>query len=115
MNFFKKAAPPPPEPAPVQMLPHELKPVHPFYPLGVEIVNYLANDKDVLQLLTTFAIGCAVILSITWLAASRIAPQLRATDKFAVLWFTLSKKDIVHPEEEADTDEGRRWFHTPIL
>lgn len=89
MDFLWKAAPlaPPPVAVPTQ----EPKPLHPFYPLGIEIVNYLANDKDVLQLLTAFAIGCTVILSTAWLVAFKFGGQLRTTDKFAVLWFTLSK------------------------
>lgn len=89
MNFFKK---PSPVAVPVHVPIPAPKPLHPFYPLGVEVVNYLANDKDVLQLLTSFAIGCAGILSLAWFAASKCAPQLRAVDKLVVLWFTLSKR-----------------------
>lgn len=70
----------------------ELKVAHPFYPVGVEIVNFIANDKTVLQLLASFATGCAVILSATWLLTSAVAPRLRTMDKIIVLWFCLCKK-----------------------
>lgn len=89
MDYFRKAIAP--APAPVAIPVQDAKPLHPFYPLGVEIVNYLANEKDVVQLLVSFAIGCTVILGATWLGASAISPQLKRTDKLAVLWFTLCK------------------------
>jgi hypothetical protein len=86
MNFFKKAVP-----SPLAEPVHVLQPIHPFYPVGVEVANFIANDKTVVQLLATFAIGCAAVLGATWLLAGRLAPRLKATDKAAVLWFCLSK------------------------
>jgi len=82
--FFKKDTPLIPIPTP------ELKIVHPFYPVGVEIVNFIANDLTVLQLLAAFGAGCAVILSATWFLTSAFAPRLKKTDRLAVLWFCLS-------------------------
>jgi len=85
--FFKKApAPPPPIPTTV------MKPIHPFYPTEIEIVNFIANDMTVSQLLAAFAAGCVVILSTTWFLASRVAPRLKVMDKIIVLWFCLSEK-----------------------
>lgn len=89
MNFFKKAEVPAIPPVPVVA---ENLTVHPFYPLGVEIVNYLANDKDVIQLLSTFAALVGSILFIAWAGATRLAPHLKASDQLAVLWFVLSKR-----------------------
>lgn len=89
MDFFRK--PSPPAPVRIAVPTQDAKPLHPFYPLGVEVVNYLANEKDVIQLLAMFASICAVILGITWLGASKISPQLKKTDKLIVLWFTLCK------------------------
>ncbi|KIW43714.1 uncharacterized protein PV06_04787 [Exophiala oligosperma] len=84
MNFFKRTAQPPPEPVKV------LQPLHPFYPAGVEIANFVANDKTVAQLLAVFAAGCAVILGATWLLTGRLAPRLKTMDKVIVLWFCLT-------------------------
>ncbi|OQV06014.1 hypothetical protein CLAIMM_10657 [Cladophialophora immunda] len=66
------------------------KALHPFYPAGVEIINFSANDKNVVQLLAIFGIGCAVILSAAWFTTSSFAPRLKATEKWTVLWFCLS-------------------------
>jgi len=66
-----------------------VKPVHPFYPTNIEILNFVANDQSVPQLLATFAAGCGLILGLTWFIASRFAPRLRTVDKLIVLWFCL--------------------------
>ncbi|RVX70886.1 hypothetical protein B0A52_06043 [Exophiala mesophila] len=87
MNFFKSAQLPPIPAEPVaEVLNHT---VHPFYPLGVEIVNYLANEKDVIQLLTSFASLVGSILLVAWYGATKFAPHLKASDQLAVLWFVL--------------------------
>lgn len=89
MNFFKNAEIPPIPPLPVATLNHT---VHPFYPVGVEIVNYLANEKDVIQLLTSFASLVGSILLIAGFGATRFAPHLKISDQLAVLWFVLCKR-----------------------
>ncbi|KAJ9504190.1 hypothetical protein LTR99_005881 [Exophiala xenobiotica] len=89
MDFFKKAVP-----SPLAEPVHVLQPIHPFYPVGVEVANFIANDKTVVQLLATFAVGCAAVLGATWLLAGRLAPRLKATDKAAVLWFCLT--GVIH-------------------
>jgi len=83
LPWFKQ---PPSSPPPV-----ESRPLHPFYPVEIDIANYIANDKQVLELVLTFAGGSAVILGATWLAVSRISPHLKATDKVTILWFFLSR------------------------
>ena len=84
-DFLKKASPPLPKTV------SDLKAVHPFYPVGVEIANFIANDISVGQLLGIFASGCAVILAATWFLASKVTPQLKKKDKLIILWFCLSK------------------------
>ena len=67
-------------------------PPHPFYPLGVEIVGYLANRWGTLILLGIFAAGCVVILGSTWVIVTKGSPHLRKSDKWAILWFILCKR-----------------------
>ncbi|KAI1620504.1 cholestenol delta-isomerase [Exophiala viscosa] len=83
-DFLKKATPSLPETV------ADLEAVHPFYPVGVEIANFIANDMTVGRLLGIFATGCAGILAATWFLTSKVAPQLQKKDKLAVLWFCLS-------------------------
>jgi cholestenol Delta-isomerase len=71
-------------------------PLHPFYPLGVEIANYVANDQNALELLTQFLSGWAVILSATWWVVSKYSPQVNRLDKTIMLWFILSKTHEAH-------------------
>ncbi|KAI9840230.1 MAG: hypothetical protein M1838_004151 [Thelocarpon superellum] len=63
--------------------------VHPYHPLGIEIVGYLANEYSVPRLLTLFAVGCAVILGGTLGVMRRAHPTLAGTEQAAVLWFVL--------------------------
>lgn len=65
-------------------------PSHPYFPVGVEIVNYVANDKDFVTLVSTFAAGCAVILGLSWLAVAKFYPRVRRQDKWIILWFILT-------------------------
>jgi cholestenol delta-isomerase len=64
---------------------------HPFYPIGVEIAGYLANDKDHLTLLGIALAGLAVICSATWTIVSVVSPGLRTRDKLIILWFMSSR------------------------
>jgi cholestenol Delta-isomerase len=66
-------------------------PPHPFYPLEVDIVGYLANKWSVPYLLGIFLGGWLVILGLTWASVSWVSPQLRRVDKVIVLWFILSR------------------------
>jgi cholestenol Delta-isomerase len=71
-------------------------PPHPFYPLEVEIVGYLANQWSVPTLLGIFLGGWLVILGLTWASVSWFSPRLRGTDKLIILWFILSKLSSLH-------------------
>lgn len=113
MDLFKnpRASPPPPSP-PVPTL--STKPDHPFYPVEIEIANFVANDMTVIQLLANFATGCSVILAVTWLLTSGMAPRLKATDKLAALWFCLCATCKM-PGSRTPTLTLNRWLHTPLF
>jgi len=63
---------------------------HPFYPIKVEIANYLANEWSVLVLLTTFSGGLLFILFATLAIVRTVHPNLHGGDKAAIWWFVLS-------------------------
>ncbi|KAL2356932.1 EBDP4, emopamil-binding protein [Cryomyces antarcticus] len=65
-------------------------PLHPYYPLGVEVVGYLANDWNVPQMLAIFFGGCAVIFYTTYLVVKRVHPHLPRGELYAVMWFVLT-------------------------
>jgi cholestenol delta-isomerase len=67
---------------------------HPFYPAGIELVGYLANDKDTVTLLGIALAGLVVICSATWAVVSRISPRVRTVDRLAILWFMSSKTRV---------------------
>ena len=69
-------------------------PPHPYYPLGVEIAGYLANEWSVLVLLSAFAAGCALIYSLTHVIVKKIQPQISTSELFTVMWFVLSKLSL---------------------
>lgn len=67
------------------------RPSHPFYPVEVKYIGYLANDRSVLELLGIFALGCIAIVSLTIATVNRYNPRLHATDKASVVWFVFSR------------------------
>ena len=67
-------------------IPH---PPHPYYPLGIEIVGYLANEWSTLHLLLTFFSGCAVIFTVTTLLVKKVRPNLPQSELLTLLWFVL--------------------------
>lgn len=62
---------------------------HPFYPVELELANYVANEWGTLTLVSVFAAGCAVIFSFTYLAVMKIRPQASKSDLLTILWFVL--------------------------
>lgn len=73
---------------------------HPFHPLEVEIVGYLANQWDVPTLLTIFLGGWVGILGFTLVITSYLSPGLRRADKAILLWFVLSMSFFPRFESE---------------
>ncbi|KAF2740831.1 EBDP4, emopamil-binding protein [Polyplosphaeria fusca] len=64
-------------------------PLHPYYPINVEIVGYVANKWNTFELCGLFASGCTIIFSLTYLAVKRLRPQVSTSDLLTVLWFVL--------------------------
>ena len=71
-------------------MPESLLSAHPYYPVGVEIANFVANDTDFITLLTQFGAGWVVILSLTWVATSKFCPKVQKLDKWIILWWVLT-------------------------
>ena len=86
---------------------------HPYYPTHIEIPNFVAHDKGAVQILTTFALGCAFILGTTYFLVSYFSPRLRTADKFITLWFCLCKERVAYPGGRLLTS-GRRLY-SPVL
>ena len=70
--------------------------VHPFYPPGIRLSGekFVANDWDVLTLVTAFIGGWVVIGAVTLGVVRKINPRLKGTDQALVLWFVLCKFSI---------------------
>ncbi|KAF2194796.1 EBDP4, emopamil-binding protein [Zopfia rhizophila CBS 207.26] len=65
-------------------------PIHPYYPIEAEIVGYLANEWNTLELCAMFASGCAVTFTIAYFVVKRVRPQVSTSDLITVMWFVLS-------------------------
>lgn len=70
---------------------HIKHPLHPYYPLEVEITGYLANEWGVPQLLGTFFGGLTVLFTATYLVAKRVRPSLNGYELLTIMWFVLCK------------------------
>ena len=68
-------------------------PIHPFYPMDTQFVDYLANDLTVVGMLSTFVGGMVVLLFVTYGAIKLHNPSLPSGDKAAILWNVLSTFD----------------------
>jgi hypothetical protein len=66
---------------------------HPYYPIGIALSGntFVANDWDVVSLISAFAAGWAVILGTASVVVKRINPTLKKSDQALVWWFILSK------------------------
>lgn len=67
-------------------------PLHPYYPLGVDVVGYAPNEFSVPTLLSIFAGGCSVIFSATYVIAKGARPSLSNGDLVTIMWFVLCKE-----------------------
>ncbi|GAM91645.1 hypothetical protein ANO11243_096970 [Dothideomycetidae sp. 11243] len=63
---------------------------HPYYPIGVPIAGYLANESSVPYLLGVFAAGCAVIFSGAYVVTKSLRPRISTGELLTVMWFVLS-------------------------
>lgn len=64
-------------------------PAHPYYPLGVHIVGYAANELGLLVLLASFGAGCAAIFTASYVLVSRVRPSLPISEVMTLFWFML--------------------------
>lgn len=65
-------------------------PGHDYYPLGVEITGFLANEYSVIKLLVTFFGGLAVLTVATNVIAKRLRPDISKSDLWTLTWFVLT-------------------------
>ncbi|KAL3469177.1 Emopamil-binding protein [Aspergillus californicus] len=63
---------------------------HPYYPLDAKITNYVPNETSVLGLLSTASLGSTALLGAAYILSSWARPNLRKSDRIAILWFVLS-------------------------
>ncbi|KAF2119988.1 3-beta-hydroxysteroid-Delta(8),Delta(7)-isomerase [Lophiotrema nucula] len=63
--------------------------LHPYYPIEAEIVGYIANRWNTLELLLMFGSGCAGIFGITFAVVKKLRPNGSTGDLLTVLWFVL--------------------------
>ena len=64
-------------------------PDHPFYPLGIALPGYIANEMSTIQILGIFAATCVSVLLPTLVAINRKRPDLPKRELWAALWFVL--------------------------
>lgn len=65
--------------------------VHPYFPLEVKLVGYVANEWPVIPLVAGFLGGWGVLLLLTLAVVSHSSPRLPKMEKAAVLWFVFCK------------------------
>lgn len=64
-------------------------PLHPYYPLGVVVAEYVAPTLSTLEILAIFTVTCLSILTPTWFFVSRQQRQIDGKDTAITLWFVL--------------------------
>jgi cholestenol delta-isomerase len=68
---------------------------HSYYPVGVEIPNYVPNEWSTLTLVSTFAAACVIVLAVTYSLATKTNPRISKLELSKVFWFALCT--ISHP------------------
>ncbi|KAK6850509.1 3-beta-hydroxysteroid-Delta(8)-Delta(7)-isomerase [Apiospora arundinis] len=64
-------------------------PEHPFYPLGIALPGYIANEMSTIQILCIFAATCGSVMLPTLLAINRKRPDLPKRELSTAMWFVL--------------------------
>lgn len=62
---------------------------HPYYPLGAAVPGYVVNSLPAPSLVTTFAVGCGVILASSSALVRKSRPGIPRGELAAALWFVL--------------------------
>lgn len=96
--------------------PSMLAPLHPYYPLEAEIVGYLANEWNTLELVSMFAAGCTAIFAVTFVVVKRLRPLVSTSDLATVMWFVLCTTAMPTAKDTGrKADEGPRRMHTFVF
>lgn len=66
-----------------------MTPAHSYYPLGVEIPDYIPNERSTLGLVFTFAVSCVAVLTGAKIISTNANPRITIPELSQVLWFTL--------------------------
>ncbi|ROT40454.1 3-beta-hydroxysteroid-Delta(8),Delta(7)-isomerase [Sodiomyces alkalinus F11] len=64
-------------------------PSHPYYPLGVDLPDYVPNTLDTLSILAIFSTTLAAVLLPVLIFIRRYNPKLSASEIAIALWFVL--------------------------
>lgn len=80
-------------------------PVHDYYPLGVQIPQFVPNESTPASLITRFGIRWAIILGMSWFIIGRLRPKAALSDRVAFTWMCLS---IIHPFSETVVLAGEK-------
>ncbi|KAL2854211.1 Emopamil-binding protein [Aspergillus pseudodeflectus] len=62
---------------------------HSYYPVGVQIPNYVPNEWSTLTLVSTFAAACVIVLAVTYSLATKTNPRISKSELSKVFWFAL--------------------------
>ncbi|KAI1341901.1 3-beta-hydroxysteroid-Delta(8),Delta(7)-isomerase [Xylariaceae sp. FL0016] len=62
---------------------------HSYYPVGVDIPSYAANESSSLRLVSTFAVVCAIVLVVAKTFATKANPDLATSELSKLLWSIL--------------------------
>ncbi|MCJ1308512.1 hypothetical protein MMC25_002165 [Agyrium rufum] len=86
----------------------DMIPPNPFYPEGLNLVGFIANDMGVVFLIGFFLVGCAIIVTIAQFAVRN--KQLTRGDSFALGWFVMRYFSVNHQHMAELTDFfGQAW------
>ena len=68
----------------------DASPVHDYYPLGIQIPNYAANESSPIPLIARFGLQWLAVLSGSFFLIGRLRPKAGLSDRVAFTWMCLS-------------------------
>lgn len=63
--------------------------IHPFYPPGVELVGYVANDWSMEAIFGVFGGALCMLYAATRALSKYVNPRLASRDQVLAVWFVL--------------------------